>query len=347
MTTRNTMKKCTNKKRISSAFLALLVLLFAVGVYFVFFNGSEGFFLKKYANADAKFYNEYIITSVDEGVRMLDFDGKVVKSYEGLKASWMYAYPEEGLVIYSNHDNETHLLKLDENMDMVSDEVIMTTDFLAIDPTICKVNDTYLVTHTTIDGTINNPDPNGDNGIYTLQLYASKDLEAFEHRTTIISEKHDIEDIDMVYRDGKLYCVYEKENYDKGPSKICMKVSEDEGMSWSEETILVENGGDNEPSCLIREYDGYRLFYSSDKERPGESYNGASAYSAFFDADFVHLPEYDEKVDMKDNLSIRLYEVYAKDGRLYLMFAHDYMTDKDFVLRSIEYEQESSINENM
>ena len=96
--TRNTMKKCINKK-ISSAILALLVLLFAVGVYFVCFQKSEGFFLEKYANADAKFYNDHIITSVDEGVYMLDFDGKVAKSYEGLKASWMYAYPNEGLVV--------------------------------------------------------------------------------------------------------------------------------------------------------------------------------------------------------------------------------------------------------
>ena len=333
------MKKCTNNKRISSAFPALLVLLFAVGVFFAGCGREEGFFLKKYANADAKFYNEYIITSVDEGIRMLDFDGKVVKSYEGLKASWMYTYPEEGLVVYSNHDNETHLLKLDENMDMISDEVIMTTDLLAIDPTICKVGDTYLVTHTTIDGTINNPDPNGDNGIYTLQLYASEDLESFEHRTTIVSEKHDIEDIDMVYDGEKLYCIYEKENYDKGPSKICIRISKDQGISWSEERILVENGGDNEPSCLLKEYDGWRLFYSSDYENPGTSYNGASAYSAFFDADFVHLPELDEKADMKDNIGIRLYEVQAVDGRLYFMFAKNYMTDKDFVLKSIAYDK--------
>lgn len=329
------MKKCTNK-RISSAILALLVLLFAVGVYFVCFHNPDEFFLKKYANADAKFYNDYIITSVDEGVFMLDFDGNVVKSYEGLKASWMYVYPEEGLVVYSNHDNETHLLKLDENMDMISDEVILTSELLAIDPTICKVGDTYLVTHTTIEGTINNPDPNGDNGIYSLELFSSKDLKNWEHRTTIVSEKHDIEDIDVMFFENKLYCIYEKENYDKGPSKICMRLSEDAGYTWSEEQILIDNGGDNEFSCMLKEYDGWRIYYSSDKENPGESYNGASAYSAFFDADFVHLSEYDEKIDMKDNMGIRLYEVKEVGDKLYLMFAHNYLTDKDFVLRSIK-----------
>ena len=332
------MKKCINKKS-SSAILALLVLLFAVDVYFVYIKSSEDFFLEKYANADAKFYNDHIITSVDEGVYMLDFDGNVVKSYEGLKASWMYAYAEEGLVVYSNHDNETHLLKLDDNMDMITDEVILTSELLAIDPTICKVGDTYLVTHTTIEGTINNPDPNGDNGIYSLELYASKDLENWEHRTTITSQKQDIEDIDMLYDEKTLYCIYEKENYDKGPSRICMRYSEDEGENWSEETILIDNGGDNEFSCILPEYDGWRLYYSSDKENPGTSYNGASAYSAFFDADFVHIPELDEKVNMKDNLSVRLYEVKQVENKLYFMYAHNYMTDKDFVLKSIKKER--------
>ena len=317
--------------------MALLVLLFAVGICFLCFSKKEGFFLENYGNADAKFYKDHIITSVDEGIYMLDLEGNVVKSYEGLKASWMYVYPEEGLVVYSNHDNETHLLTLDENMDMVSDEVILTSELLAIDPTICKVQDTYLVTHTTIEGTINNPDPNGDNGIYSLELFVSKDLKTWEHRGVITSQKHDIEDIDMLYDENTLYCIYEKENYDKGPSKICLRFSEDGGFTWSEEKTLLENGGDNEFSCILPEYDGWRLFYSSDKENPGASYNGASAYSAFFDADFEHLSEYDEKLNMKDNFSVRLYEVKRVEDELYLMYAQNYMTDKDFVLKCIKY----------
>ena len=324
--------------------MALLVLLFAVGIYFIVFHKTDEFFLEKYANADAKFYNDYITTSVDEGVYMLDFDGNVVKSYEGLKASWMYAYPEEGLVVYSNHDNETHLLKLDDNMDLVADEVILTSELLAIDPTICKVGDTYLVTHTTIEGTINNPDPNGDNGIYSLELYASKDLENWEHRTTITSQKQDIEDIDMMLdnkklNDGtRLYCFYEKENYDKGPSAICMRYSTDVGMTWSEEKVLIENVADNEMACILPEYEGWRLYYSSDYACVGESYNGASAYFADFDADFEALSIY-QKVDMHENKSVRLYEVKELNERLYFMFSHNYSTDKDFVLRSIEYKK--------
>ena len=327
--------------------MALLVLLFAVFVYFVSFSEKDGFFLEKYANADAKFYNEYIITSVDEGVCILDFDGKVVKSYDGLKASWMYTYPEEGLIVYSNHDNETHLLRLDENMDLISDEVIITSKLLAIDPTISKVGDTYLVTHTTIEGTINNPDPNGDNGIYSLELFSSKDLKNWEHRTTITSQKQDIEDIDMMLDnkrldDGvRLYCFYEKENYDKGPSAICMRYSVDTGMTWSEEHILIENVADNEMACMLPQYDGWRLYYSSDYADTGASYNGASAYFADFDADFKQLSNY-QKVDMKDNYGVRLYEVKEQNNRLYFMYSHNYSTDKNFILRSIEKNDEKS-----
>lgn len=322
-----------------SAFLALLVLFFAFGVFFLFFREKDDFYLKKYANADAKFYKDDIMTSVDEGIRLLDFDGNVVKTYDGLKASWLYAYEEENLVVYSNHDRETHLMKLDDANNLLWDRVILTSELLAIDPTICKVGDTYLVTHTTIEGTINNPSPDGDNGLYTLKLYASENLEDWEERTVIISEKHDIEDIDLIYDNGILCCIYEKEQYDKGPSAICMKSSGDGGVSWTEEAILIDNGGDNEFSCVLKEWDGYRIFYSSDVECAGESYNGASAYSAFFDADFTHLPEYDRKEKIRDNRGVRLYEVKEYEGRLYYLFAHNFMTDKDFVLRSIKYQE--------
>ena len=105
-------------------------------------------------------------------------------------------------------------------------------------------------------------------------------------------------------------------------------------VSWNTST---PRGTDVEvfARVYLPEYDGWRIFYSSDKENPGASYNGASAYSAFFDADFVHIPELDEKVDMKDTLSVRLYEVKKTEDKLYLMYAHNYMTDKDFVLKII------------
>ena len=116
-----------------------------------------------------------------------------------------------------------------------------------------------------------------------------------------------------------------------------MKYSTDVGITWSEEQILIENIADNEMACILPEYEGWRLYYSSDYECIGESYNGASAYYADFDADFKSLSTY-QKVDMRDNDSVRLYEVKELDDTLYLMYAHNYSTDKDFVLRSIKNE---------
>lgn len=330
--TRDTIRKCINNKKISSVSSALLVLLFAGIVYFLCIYEWNEFYLKKYANADAKFYNDYVITSVDEGICVLDFNGKVVAAYGGLKASWIYTYPEEGLVVYSNHDNETHILFLDDELNAIVDQVILNSELLAIDPTICKVGDTYLVTYTTIDGTINNPDPDGENGTYTLELFVSEDLENWEHRTTITSQKQDIEDVDMIYDNGKLYCFYEKEDYDKGPSAICMRCSEDEGQSWSEEKELIANIADNEPACVLPTEDGWRLYYSSDYECVGQSYNGASAYYAEFDKAFRKKSEF-QKISMRANHGVRLYEAKELDGKVYLLFAHNFMTDKDFVLR--------------
>lgn len=322
-------------KRISSAIVALLVLLFAVVAFSGVYGRSDGFVLEKYGNADAKFYGNYVVTSLNGEIQLLDFQGNVLNSYPTQTASWVYTCQEANMIIYTNHIYETHLMHLDEQRNLLSDTVISVKGLLCIDPTICKVGNQFFFTHTTVDGMVNNSSPDGENGIYSVELYSSKDLENWEHCATIISENHDIEDIDLLQDGNRLYCIYEKENYDKGPSKICMKSSEDNGFTWSEETVLIENGGDNEFSCALQEEDGWRIFYSSDKENPGESYNGASAYSAFFDSDFQYMSEYDEKLDMKDNHSVRLYEVKEVDGRLYLLFAQDYMTDKDFVLKCI------------
>ena len=112
-----------------------------------------------------------------------------------------------------------------------------------------------------------------------------------------------------------------------------MRYSADEGITWSEEHILIENVADNEMACMIPEYEGWRLYYSSDYADIGASYNGASVYYADFDADFKKLTDY-QNVDMRDNYSVRLYEVKELNHRLYFMYSHNYSTDKDFVLKS-------------
>ena len=83
---------------------------------------------------------------------------------------------------------------------------------------------------------------------------------------------------------------------------------------------------------MVPEYEGWRLYYSSDYTDIGASYNGASAYFTDFDADFKLLNGY-QKVTMKDNYGVRLYEVKELNDKLYFMYSHNYSTDKDFVLR--------------
>ena len=57
----------------------------------------------------------------------------------------------------------------------------------------------------------------------------------------------------------------------------------------------------------------------------------------FYGQSFSKVLSSYQKVDMHDNQSVRLYEVKELNDRLYFMFSHNYSTDKDFVLRSIEY----------
>ena len=76
----------------------------------------------------------------------------------------------------------------------MDDQVAVTTDTLAIDPILVQIDDGYLLTNTEIDGTINNPSPDGDNGIYTVRLYHSDDLVNWEYMTDIISRKQNLED---------------------------------------------------------------------------------------------------------------------------------------------------------
>lgn len=321
--------------------MALLVLLLFLFLFFREKSPEDDFFLEKYANADAKFFGDLIVTSVEEKIVLLDFQGNAVKTYEDTKASWFYTYPEENRILYSNHDQQVHLMTLDEELEVQEDRILFQTDLLAIDPTICKVEDTYLVTYTTIDGIINNPDPQGENGTYTVELFASKDLEQWQHRATITSQKQNIEDIDLLYpEDGKgcLYLFYEKELCDKGVSQILMRKSLDQGVTWSEETEILPAVADNEMACILPWGEGYRMYYSSDYSCVGESYNGASIYYAQLDQDLLPVSTY-EKVQIHDNQGIRLYEVCEKQGKRYFLFSHNFITEKDFVLRSTEIEK--------
>lgn len=313
---------------------------------------ENGFTLLQYHNADAKFLGNQVITSVDEGIRILDLNGQGAADYDGLAASWLYVAeddtpsggPEaekdpEWVVAYSNHANETHIMRISkENVLHFSDRTVLTTDILAIDPIVVKAGDEWLLTHTTIEGTINNPDPEGENGIYTVKLYRSKDLENWEFMTDIISRKKDIEDGDIRYVDGILYYFFEMEEYDKGPSAICVMISEDKGMTWSAPKELLPAVADNEMAGCEPAETGWRLYVSSDYACVGESYQGASVYYSDYTPDFEPIGTYQLSA-MPDNHAVRLYEVKEIDGQLCFLYARNFLTDCDLLLRILEREE--------
>lgn len=303
-------------------------------------TGSEenGFTLSRFHNADAKFLGDKIITSVEEGICILNLDGEIVRRLDGLSASWIYAQDRERVVAYSNHANETHILRLSENYEKLEDNTALITDTLAIDPIIVKAGEDWLLTHTTIDGTINNPEPGGDNGLYTVKLYRSQNLEDWEFVTDIISLRKNLEDGDIRYADGVLYYFFEREEYDKGPSAICVTASKDGGETWSEVKELLPAGADNEMAGCERTETGWRLYVSSDYACVGESYQGASVYYADYTPDFEPVRTYRQSA-MPDNQAVRLYEVKEIGGQLYFLFARNFLTDCDLLLRTIKGEE--------
>lgn len=307
---------------------------------------ENGFTLPGYHNADAKFLGEHIITSVDEGIQILDMEGNVVRQYEGLSASWLYVQeedvsPEERgaawAVACSNHANETHILRLTDEGELLDDDLAVKTDTLAIDPILIRKGDVWFLTHTCIEGTINNPDPQGENGIYTVKLYRSEDLEQWDHVTDIISRKQNVEDGDLRCVDGTLYYFFELEQYDKGPSAICVMSSEDDGSTWSEPLELLPAAADNEMASCEPTEEGWRLYVSSDYACVGESYQGASVYYADYTRDFEPVCTYQLSA-MPDNASVRLYEVKETGGQLRFLFARNFLTDRDLLLRTLDKE---------
>lgn len=309
---------------------------------------KNGFTLPEYHNADAKFLGKHILTSVGEEIRILDLEGNVLKQYGDLSASWIYAeeMPEsedqEGTwtgyaAAYSNHANETHILRLTEEEEILDDRIVLRTDHLAIDPILIRKEDGWFLAHTWIEGTINNPDPDGENGTYTVKLYRSADLENWEYVTDIIRRDKNLEDGDLRYVNGTLYYFFEMEEYDKGPSSICVMSSDDEGESWGEPVELLPPAADNEMASCEPTESGWRLYVSSDYACVGESYQGASVYYADYLPDFTPVSTYRLSA-MPDNQAVRLYEVKEIEGKLYFLFARNFLTDCDLLLRTADKE---------
>lgn len=295
--------------------------------------GSEKIFeISKYNLTDSKFYNDAIISGNDGHLIFFDKKGRVIKEYNDILVNWIYTVPEEGVVIAGNSNRELRKIVIDSQYNVVSNDILFESENLMIDPTIVKSTDgKWILSFTEIQGAVNNADENVKNGQYTVHTYCSWDLMEWEQMGDIVSESRNIEDGDMFEFDGRLYYIYEKEKLDKKPSQICMKCSEDEGYTWSEEKIIVPADGDNEPAAIIIDGEEIQLYYSSDFENSGMSYNGAAIYKAIYNKDFsegeINIP-----VKTLKNKGILLYDVSKEEGKIYFLYSKNYLTENALIL---------------
>ncbi|MDE7311296.1 MAG: hypothetical protein K2N87_06705 [Eubacterium sp.] len=282
---------------------------------------------------DAKLIKDKIISGSDGHMILLNQDGTIFREYADIPLNWLYVYEPENLVVAGSWGNEPHLVALDDDWTVNRNEAIpmrSKTGTQMIDPTLVKANGTYILTCVEIEGSINNGDAGAENGTYTVKCMKSENLSDWEMAADILSYPNNIEDGDMIFQNGTLYYFYEKEEFDKGPSSINVAISKDYGMSWQDEAQLLAADADHELASVEPGKDGYVVYYSSDEDSAGASYDGAKAYRASFTEDFQ--AEDICEVDLGEDGGILLYDTkQARDG-MYYLYARNYCKENDLVL---------------
>lgn len=288
-------------------------------------------------NGDAKFYRDYIITNVNSILTIFNLEGNKVAEFPQIKVNWLDCIDDEGVIIYGNFNKETGKCVLDNNLGLVKNSIIMKSENLAIDQTILQIRGGgYYITRTEILGNVNNSEPDGKNGVYTVKLYSSLNLEDWNFVGDILSCNKNIEDVKLNYWDNKFYLTYEKESYDKGKSSINLVISKDsKGIEWGNAIQLVEENADNEPGHFRRIEQGYELYFSSDIENQGGSYDLALCYMRRYDEDFNVVEE--RRIETSGDPGVLLYDMVEKNNLLYLCYAQNYSTNCNLVVSKTAY----------
>lgn len=287
-----------------------------------------------HTSGDTKFYKDNQLVSSSTVLEIIDTDNMSVKLYPEYLSSWIDCFVEENLIVFSSTNLQVNVVELDEHGNAVDSFLVCTGDELRIDPTIFKIKDRYFITCTRIKGAINNGNPVHENGVYTIELYTSSDLEHWEKVTDVISANENLEDVDVLVCEDEIYVVYEQERYDHGPSDIMLISSKDLGDTWSEATALIKGNADNEPAKLLFENGSFYLFYSSDKEDKGASYDGAKAYVNIYNTDFILQEE--RLLPTTVEMNMILYDVLIQDDNLVLLYAANYMQNRELHIDLID-----------
>lgn len=289
--------------------------------------------ISKLHNGDAKFYENHIITSTNGQLTLCNLQGEIETVYEDLKANWVDSVSKEGIIIYANFDQQVGIAKLDKNQNLLSNDVIIKSKHLLIDPTMTKVDDTYYITVTDIKGNVNNSDKNEKNGTYTIKLYQSTDLLNWIFVSDVVSTHNNLEDVDVFCLNNNFYVCYEKEELDKGKSSICVTKSIDKNYKkWEHPKELLKPDCDHEPATIRKLKNGdYKLYYSCDRENLGKSYMGSKIYYALYDKNF-NLLKQDVEIPTTTSKGILLYDVSTIHGKEVYLYAKNYLTDCDMVV---------------
>ena len=294
-------------------------------------NTKQLFELSKLHNGDAKFFGDNIITSVSGKLNIYGLHGNHIKEYTDVKTNWLDSYFDERLIIYGNFNKEIGIVSLDTNYNIITNNIIIKSDNLLIDPTINKIDGKYYITVTEIKGTVNNSDATTENGEYWIHLYVSDDLVSWHHIADIEHMKNNLEDIDFMCFDDVMYAVYEVEKLDKKDSAIIMRSSYDKGKTWSESKVLLEADCDHEPVGIYRDSDKYILCYSCDKDDVGKSYMGGRTYYSVFDSKWNCIKK-DINIATESEKGILWYDYMIFNDIEYFLFSKDYFSTCDMVV---------------
>lgn len=278
-------------------------------------------------NGDAKFAGDWIVTNVDGSLNVLDLEGGR-REYD-VRCNWIDTLGDDVLV-YGNGEKEIGIVTFDDQMNVEEQYVLWSGERLMIDPAILSVGADYWLTVTEIEGAVNNAEKEGENGRYTIRLYRSRNLKDWEYVTDVASCENNLEDVKLFDQGAGLGVLYEKETVDKGDSGIYVRVMpyprDGESSAFGEERELLEPDCDHEPAGLLKQGDGYVLFYSCDRENRGASYQGSSVYYARYDLDF-RAERKDVKVEVPGEDGQLLYDVrWTSEGVDYLTSVN-YLTD--------------------
>ncbi len=285
-------------------------------------------------NGDAKFYaDNYIVTSINGKLNIIDFDGNIVKTFDDINVNWLSVESSSQTIIYANFNNEVGILQLDSQLNIAYSNIIAKAQNLSIDPTITKIDNTYFITYTEIDGTVNNGSSGTPNGIYTVKLYSSDDLINFHYITDVISDNHNIEDLVSLNINGTYLLFFEREILDKQSSSLEVIYSDDMGEHWSNPQILCQADSDNELGNILFKNNKFIMYYSSDILNPKASYDGASIFVKYFDKDFNLISKSASIEPFEYTL---LYDVLEYNNALYFVYSEKYSTESNLVLAELK-----------